>query len=275
MHALLYLVISLFAVAVVFYTLGAPFVAALEVIVYAGAIMMLFLFAVMLLNVSADSPLRVPRLAWLGPAILVAVLLAEVIYGITRQTQPLAGAEVGPQAVSEALYGPYVLGVELASMLLLAALIGARHVAARARDEEEAAESMERARAGGRRRERPPEPDLVADRASSRGGRRLMASVSLDHGLVLAAILFAIGFAGLLTRRNLIVVLACIEIMLNAAGLAFVAAGARWGQADGQVMFLFVLAMAAAEVAVGLAIAIRFRQSLKSLDVDDADEMKG
>ena len=102
-----------------------------------------------------------------------------------------------------------------------------------------------------------------------------MAAVSHDHGLVLAAILFAIGFAGLLARRNLIVALACIEIMLNAAGLAFVVAGARWGQADGQVMFLFVLAMAAAEVAVGLAIAIRFRETLKSLDVDEADEMKG
>jgi hypothetical protein len=69
-----------------------------------------------------------------------------------------------------------------------------------------------------------------------------MAAVSLDHGLILAAILFVIGFVGLLTRRNLIVALACIEIMLNAAGLAFVVAGARWGQADGQVMFLFVLA---------------------------------
>jgi NADH-quinone oxidoreductase subunit J len=145
-HALLYLVISLFAVAVVFYTLGAPFVAALEVIVYAGAIMMLFLFAVMLLNAGADPPRRVPLLAWLGPSILVAILLAEVIYGLTRQTQALAGVAVGPRAVSEALYGPYVLGVELASMLLLAALIGARHVAARARDEEEAAASMERAR---------------------------------------------------------------------------------------------------------------------------------
>lgn len=146
-HALLYLVISLFAVAVVFYTLGAPFVAALEVIVYAGAIMMLFVFAVMLLNLHADSPRAVPRMAWLGPVTLVAVLLAEVIYALTVETQPLAGAEVGPQAVSEALYGPYVLGVELASMLLLAALIGARHVAARASDEEEAAASMERGRA--------------------------------------------------------------------------------------------------------------------------------
>ena len=162
-HALLYLVVSLFAVAVVFYTLGAPFVAALEVIVYAGAIMMLFLFAVMLLNVSADSPLRVPRLAWLGPAILVAILLAEVIYGLTRQSQALAGAQVGPVAVGQALYGPYVLGVELASMLLLAALIGARHVAARARDEQEAAESMERGRAAAAGRRRPPAPGPASE----------------------------------------------------------------------------------------------------------------
>ena len=95
----------------------------------------------------------------------MAVLLAEVIYGLTRQTQPLAGAEVGPQAVSEALYGPYVLGVELASMLLLAALIGARHVAARARDEEEAAESMERERRAAGDASVAPEPDLVADQA--------------------------------------------------------------------------------------------------------------
>jgi NADH-quinone oxidoreductase subunit K len=102
-----------------------------------------------------------------------------------------------------------------------------------------------------------------------------MARASLDYGLMLAAILFVIGFVGLLTRRNLIVVLACIEIMLNAAGLAFVVAGARWGRPDGQVMFLFVLAMAAAEVAVGLALAIRFRQSLGRLDVDAADAMKG
>jgi NADH-quinone oxidoreductase subunit J len=128
-HALLYLVVSLFAVAVVFYTLGAPFVAALEVIVYAGAIMMLFVFAVMLLNVSADSPLRVPPSAWVGPLILVAVLLAELVYGIGLSNHALHAGEVGPQQVSEALFGPYVLGVELASMLLLAALIGARHIA--------------------------------------------------------------------------------------------------------------------------------------------------
>jgi NADH-quinone oxidoreductase subunit J len=147
-HALLYLVVSLFAVAVVFYTLGAPFVAALEVIVYAGAIMMLFLFAVMLLNVSADSPLRVPGWAWVGPGILVGVLLAEVVYGLTRQSQPLAGVQVGPAAVSVSLYGPYVLGVELASMLLLAALVGARHVAEHSREVARTAAAAEDVGAG-------------------------------------------------------------------------------------------------------------------------------
>jgi NADH-quinone oxidoreductase subunit J len=128
-HALLNLVVSLFAVAVIFFTLGAPFVAALEVIVYAGAIMMLFVFAVMLLNVRADEQMKVPRRAWIGPVVLVAVLLAEVVYGVRLSDHALAGVEVGPGAVSDSLFGPYVLGVELASMLLLAALVGARHVA--------------------------------------------------------------------------------------------------------------------------------------------------
>jgi NADH-quinone oxidoreductase subunit J len=127
-HALLYLVVSLFAVAVIFYTLGAPFVAALEVIVYAGAIIMIFLFAVMLLNLRADDAARVPARYWAGPGILAAVLLVELIYGIGGAGQTLHTRVVGPQEVSQSLFGPYVLGVELASMLLLTALIGARHV---------------------------------------------------------------------------------------------------------------------------------------------------
>jgi NADH-quinone oxidoreductase subunit J len=130
-HALLYLVVSLFAVAVVFYTLGAPFVAALEIIVYAGAIMMLFLFAVMLLNLRADETRRLPLRYWAGPGILAALLLVELIYGLGVADQTLQTGVVGPQAVSESLFGAYVLGVELASMLLLAALIGARHIAGR------------------------------------------------------------------------------------------------------------------------------------------------
>jgi NADH-quinone oxidoreductase subunit K len=91
----------------------------------------------------------------------------------------------------------------------------------------------------------------------------------------LAGVLFALGLTGLLARRNIVFILMSIEIMLNAAGLAFVAAGARWGQPDGQVMFLFILAMAAAEVSVGLALVLEMRRQYKSLDADAASEMKG
>jgi NADH-quinone oxidoreductase subunit K len=87
--------------------------------------------------------------------------------------------------------------------------------------------------------------------------------------------LFLLGLAGLLTRRNLIFTLMSIEIMLHASGLAFIAAGARWEQPDGQVMFLFILAMAAAEVSIGLAFVLLFHKRQLALDVDAASEMKG
>jgi NADH-quinone oxidoreductase subunit K len=102
-----------------------------------------------------------------------------------------------------------------------------------------------------------------------------MAQIPMQHALILAAILFTLGLAGLLTRRNLIFTLLCIEIMLNASGLAFIAAGARWGQADGQIMFLFILAMAAAEVSVGLAFVQLFHRRQAALDVDAASALRG
>lgn len=102
-----------------------------------------------------------------------------------------------------------------------------------------------------------------------------MVAVPLSYGLILAAILFALGLTGILVRRNLVFVLMSIEIMLNAAGLAFIVAGSRWGRADGQVMFLFILAMAAAEVSVGLALLLLLYHHKKVLDVDAASEMKG
>lgn len=87
--------------------------------------------------------------------------------------------------------------------------------------------------------------------------------------------MFALGLAGLLVRRNLIFMLMSIEVMLNAAGLAFVAAGSRWAQPDGQVMFIFVLATAAAEVSVGLALLLQLYHLYKSLDADAASQMRG
>lgn len=102
-----------------------------------------------------------------------------------------------------------------------------------------------------------------------------MPSFLVRDSLVLAGILFALGMAGVLARRNVVFVLMSIEVMLNAAGLAFISAGARWGQADGQVVFLFILAMAAAEVAVGLALVLALYHQNKSVDADAASRMKG
>jgi NADH-quinone oxidoreductase subunit K len=100
-------------------------------------------------------------------------------------------------------------------------------------------------------------------------------SLSIDHGLALSAILFCLGFFGVLVRRNIIFVLLSIEIMLNAAGLAFVVAGSRWGRPDGQVMFIFILAVAAAEVSVGLALVLQLYHRFKTIDADAAGRMRG
>ncbi len=102
-----------------------------------------------------------------------------------------------------------------------------------------------------------------------------MSAVPMEHGLIVAALLFSLGLAGLLVRRSLIYILMCLEVMLNAAGLAFVVAGARWGSADGQVMYIFILTLAAAEVAVGLALLLQIHKRLPSLDADQASAMRG
>ncbi len=131
-HALLYLVVSLLAVAVVFYVLGAPFAAALEVIVYAGAIMVLFVFVMMLLDVAsmaAHERIWLRPTVWMGPALLAALLLAEVIYILAGDAGAAGSAlVVDSKQVGTLLFGRYLLGVELASLLLLAALVGAYHL---------------------------------------------------------------------------------------------------------------------------------------------------
>ena len=132
-HALLYLVLSLLAVATVFFTLGAPFAGALEVIVYAGAIMVLFVFVVMMLNLGRRTVEQ--ELRWLtpgaaaGPALLAGVLLYLLLRNLSGAgAAPAALQTIGAKAVGIALYGPYLLAVELASMLLLAGLVAAYHL---------------------------------------------------------------------------------------------------------------------------------------------------
>ena len=103
----------------------------------------------------------------------------------------------------------------------------------------------------------------------------MIQNIPMEHGLILSAILFVLGLIGVLTRRNILFMLMSVEIMLNAVGLAFVVAGARWNQVDGQVMFIFILTMAAAEMSVGLALVLQLYHRFKTLDTDVASTMKG
>ncbi len=103
----------------------------------------------------------------------------------------------------------------------------------------------------------------------------MSAGIPLEHGLALAAMLFCLGLLGLLVRRNILFVLMSLEIMMNAAGLAFVVAGSRWGEADGQVMYILMITLAAAEASIGLAILLQLYWRFKTLDIDAAGEMRG
>lgn len=132
-HALLYLIISLLAIAAVFFSMGAYFAGALEIIVYAGAIMVLFVFVVMMLNlgntVIEQEHNWLNPMTWVGPAVLALILLIALLYGIKHSGDDTIGGDmIDAKQVGIALFGPYVLAVELASMLLLAGVVVAYHL---------------------------------------------------------------------------------------------------------------------------------------------------
>lgn len=135
-HALLYLIVSLLSVAVIFFILGAHFVAALEVIIYAGAIMVLFIFVVMMLNLGKESEESEKKLLagkmWVGPAILILILFIEFLALLLMSpTQNLFENNISPTEVGVSLFTKYVLGVELTAMLLMAGIVGAYHIGRR------------------------------------------------------------------------------------------------------------------------------------------------
>lgn len=102
-----------------------------------------------------------------------------------------------------------------------------------------------------------------------------MNGIPLEHALILAGMLFVIGLAGVMIRRNILFMLMSLEVMMNAAALAFVLAGSRWGQPDGQIMFIFILTLAAAEASVGLAFVFQLYRRFHTVDIDVASEMRG
>jgi NADH-quinone oxidoreductase subunit J len=138
-HALLYLVVSLLAVAVIFFMIGVPFVAALEVIIYAGAIMVLFIFVMMMLNLGKSAEQRERRLTepsvFIGPVILSALLAACFVYLLSQGGHRAEGNFIiGPAQVGISMFTTYLLGTELAGMLILAGLVGAYHLGRKSDD---------------------------------------------------------------------------------------------------------------------------------------------
>ncbi len=185
---------------------------------------------------------------------LSAVLLVVIVYAILGiNDQGIDGAAINAKEVGIALFGPYVLAVELASMLLLAGLVVAFHIG---REE----------RAG----------EVLSNRLNDSDKRkRRNTHDPLTHGLILAAILFVLGLTGLVIRRNLLFMLISLEIMINAAALAFVVAGSYWGQADGQIMYILAISLAAAEASIGLALLLQLHRRRQNLNIDSVSELRG
>ncbi|MEE4146311.1 MAG: NADH-quinone oxidoreductase subunit J [Halieaceae bacterium] len=134
-HALIYLIVSLLAVAVLFFLMGAPFAAALEIVIYAGAIMVLFVFVIMMLNVGREGVEQerewLSARNWVVPGVLAGLLLLELLLALRAAPAATSGVTVTPKEVGLTLFGPYVLAVEIASMLLLSGLVGAYHLGRR------------------------------------------------------------------------------------------------------------------------------------------------
>jgi len=293
------------ALAGLYLTLAAPFLAAIQIIVYAGAIMVLVVFVIMLLNVEDEErqPVR------LGYLTAVAILLAAVLFGEAgfilyfmgnSGLEPLdpnmAGnpSNVGlTSSIGTGLFTNYLLPFEITSVLLLMAIVGAmtlaRRVGLRPTDVAVPARWCSRATPSTRRPwatppklklRRPTRRAVRSDSQTPRAARKnrreeiFMPGVSLSWYLALSAVLFTIGVAGVIIKRNAIAMFMCIELMLNAVNLTFVAFSSYFRDVSGQLFVFIVMTVAAAEAAVGLGIILVVFRNRESLDVDDSSVLK-
>ena len=299
-HSALSLVLSLFAVAILFLNQDAQFLAAVQVIVYAGAIVVLFLFVIMLLGVDQAEDLSVEPITGQRPialAIGAAVLVLSVLFisvaadggatgqesvtatkvdSITTTTQSATdaladdqtdGTEALPniEQLGRSLFTDYVFAFEVTALLLTIAVVGAVLLARKPKGE------------------LAPMPEIpvpvyqrrcVFTRRDRRDGGRLMELTSTWY-LVLAAILFALGATGLLVRRNPLIMFMCVELMLNAVNLTFVTFGNDLNDLGGEISVFFVLVVAAAEVVVGLAIIVAIMRRRNEATADDLSVLRG
>ena len=274
-HSALSLVATLFGVAVLFLNQNAQLLAAVQVIVYTGAIVVLILFVLMLLGVDreedvTDEPIVGQRIlaALAGLALLGSVLVVfiqggeQVATGQRSATAALSTQLSNIAQLGRTIFTTWIFAFEITAGLLTIAVVGAVVMSRRPG----LLRAHPRARVHGRRQ---------------RGGAGMtLASLSLNPlspvwYLVLGAFLFTIGAVGLLVRRNPLVMLMCVELMLNAVNLTFVTFGTMLDDIGGQVIVFFVLVVAAAEVVVGLAIIVAVSRRRPGADADDISLLRG
>ncbi len=239
-YSALYLVLVFAALGGLFGLLDAPFIAAVQIIIYAGAIMVLFIFVIMLVNLEQGVPPDRKKWAAVLASVLAAVLLAELLLAVRWtffEFGRTGGEPIGrPVTLGRLLFTEYLYPFEITSILIVAALVGAIVLA---------------------KKERPD------------------GMIPVSYFFVLSLVLFALGVVAFFVRRDVITMFMAVEVMLNAANLAFVALARSAGSTAGQVIVFFVITVAAAEAAVGLAIILLVFRQKKSVRAEDMNLMKG
>ena len=315
-HCAVLLALVMLSLAVLYAMLGAPFLAFVQVIVYTGAVLMLFLFVMMIVGITtADSLVETIRgqrlaagLAGIGLLVLLALTVGHAGIGPAAPSAAINGS-ANITSLATLIFTTYVFPFEITSALLITAALGAMVLAHRERlvPKLTQRELARRRVSSGQpaplpgpgtyaRHNAADMPALLPDGSiydatppalqrddgttppalagavgrAGRGG----AMISPAHYIGLSVILFVIGGVGVLIRRNAIVIFMCIELMLNAVNLAFVAFARMHGTLDGQVIAFFVMIVAASEVVVGLAILTAIYRARRSASVDDASLLK-
>ena len=279
--SVLALVAHLLCLAALFLLLHAEFVAAAQVVVYAGAVMVLYVFVVSYVG-GAEEPLTSPG----GPGLRAVsalfagalfVELAIAILGSGLSALGTGGEPVGssfgtPAQIGELFLTTFLLAFELASLLLLVAAVGAV-ILARRRAGLEPERSISVAELHAVRR--PADAQRRGPREHGRADGAGGTLMDIEWYLVVSALVFTIGLSGVLVRRNPLVILLCIELMLNAGNLALVAFARMHSSGDGQIFALIVMVVAACEVAVGLGLIVAIYRRRLPIDVDELRELQG
>ena len=285
-HSVLFLILAFVNASGLFMLLGAEFLAMILIVVYVGAVAVLFLFVIMMLDVDFTE-LREGFLEYLPVGLLIgAIFLAELLLvaggwiinpAITKSiTSPIPGDVSNTEALGLVLYTKYIHYFQLAGMVLLVAMIGAivltlRHKANVKRQDI----NVQNARTPGARHGRAQGGVGAGPAGRRRAGVGAM-TIGLGHYLAVGAILFTLGILGIfLNRKNVIVILMSIELILLAVNINLVAFSSFLGDIVGQVFALLVLTVAAAEAAIGLAVLVVYYRNRGSIAVEDVNLMKG